>query len=509
MRGVNPAPDFETFVELARTANLVPVYGERLGDLITPVAAALRLFGVLRRPFLLESAEGGEHIGRFSYLGGDPFLEARGEPDGWSLEGRNGDTERLEGDPVDGLSALQARFRTAAVPGTPPFAGGAVGFLGYDSVRWAENIPPPPEPAPEGLAWLGFYDTLLAFDHLRHRILLVANAHVLDPSDRPALRRAYDEAVGRIERLARLLEEPAASALPLDSVDPLGAPDLALRSSMSRDEFTAAVRAAQEYIRVGDAFQIVLSRRIACDVAADPLAIYRALRALNPSPYMFCLDTPGGAVVGSSPEMLVRIENGVVEARPIAGTRRRDPDPEVDLELEHDLLADAKERAEHLMLVDLGRNDIGRVAEYGTVEVPQYMHVERYSHVMHIVSAVRGRLRAGLTPAAALYAGFPAGTVSGAPKIRAMEIINELEGSARGVYAGAVLYSDFAGNLNSCIAIRTILLRDGVASVQAGAGIVVDSVPEREFEETGEKAAAPLRALAWAEAARRVARGER
>ena len=494
-------PAFEGFVAASADATVVPVYMERIGDLLTPVSAALRLAGHVRRPFLLESAEGGEHIGRYSYLGGDPFLELLGDADGLVLRPADGPEQRLEGDPVANLAAVQARYRGAEVAGAPPFSGGGVGYIGYDAVRWAERVPYPRRG--DELPWLymGFYDTLLAFDHLKHRIKLVANAHVQDPKNADGLRRAYDDAVERLTRLAALLDAEAPDCAPLDTVAPAEAPPLPTTEEPSRERFCEGVERARDYIRAGDVFQVVLSRRLECHTDASPLTVYRALRAINPSPYMFCLDTGAAAIVGSSPEMLVRVEDGVVENRPIAGTRRRDADPEIDRRLEEELLSDEKECAEHLMLVDLGRNDIGRVAEYGAVEVPEFMRVERYSHVMHIVSSVRGVLRADVSPTEALFAGFPAGTVSGAPKIRAMEIINELEEHARGVYAGAVLYSDFAGNLNSCIAIRTIVMQDGVARVQAGAGLVIDSRAERELVETDEKAAAPLQALAWADAA--------
>jgi len=501
-------PDFDTFRELAAAHALVPVYAEQLGDLLTPVAAALRTFGQVRRPFLLESAEGGEHIGRYSYLGGDPFLEVIGDAEGIVLHRVGAEPERLDGDPVGELAALELRYRAAAVDGAPPFAGGAVGYIGYDAVRWVEKIPPAARDEMPW-CWLGYYDTLLAFDHLKHRVKIVANAHVPDGDDDQALRAAYDDACARIDALGSRLLERGADAVPLDTVAAAATSPLAVATDLEKPEFAAAVETAQGHILAGDAFQVVLSRGLKCDVSADPLTTYRALRAINPSPYMYCIDTGAAWVVGSSPEMLVRVEDGVVETRPIAGTRRRDSDPAIDAALEEELLADAKECAEHLMLVDLGRNDVGRVARYGSVDLPQFMSVERYSHVMHIVSSVRGRLRDEVHPIEALFASFPAGTVSGAPKIRAMEIINDLEPTARGVYAGAVLYSDFAGNLNSCIAIRTLVMRNGTAELRAGAGITVDSEAGREFEETTEKAAAPMQALAWAEAATRKSRRER
>ncbi|MFQ5742844.1 MAG: anthranilate synthase component I family protein, partial [Acidobacteriota bacterium] len=452
----------------------------------------------------------------------------RGDATGLMARQADGEERSLEGDPVAALAALQRRFRAAPLPGAPPFAGGAVGYVGYDAVRWVERIPDSHPSGDVPWLYLAYYDSILAFDHLRHRAILVANARIADADDRAELRRAHEAAVERLEELAAVLEGDAPQAAPLDlaSATPstracprpqqeadaecglaAGAnrPGLRVEESLAREPFCEAVGLAKELIRAGDAFQIVLSRRLTCHTVASPLSVYRALRAINPSPYMFLLDTGGGHVVGSSPEMLVRVQDGEIETRPIAGTRPRGRDAREDAELEKQLRADEKERAEHLMLVDLGRNDIGRVAAYGTVEVPEFMGVERYSHVMHLVSSVRGQLRPELTAIEALFATFPAGTVSGAPKVRAMEIIDQLEPCCRGVYAGAVLYSDFAGNLDSCIAIRTVVMRQGQAIVQAGAGIVADSQPPREYEETDQKAAAPLQALAWAEAAERAA----
>lgn len=495
------SPGFDEFRARARHGSLVPVHAERLADLVTPVGAAMRLFAALRRPFLLESAEGGEQVGRYSYLGGDPFLEVRGDAGGIVVRDRQGREDRLAGDPVQALARLQTRYRSVADAKAPPFSGGAVGYIAYDAVRWCERIPDPAEPTPLPWAALALYDDVVAFDHLRHRIQLVANAHVGAAGSEEDLRSAYADAIARLERLAALLDGPPGPGAQLD-VAPPAVEGLRLESSVTAGEFCERVERARDYIRRGDAFQVVLSRRLRCRTGAAPLTVYRALRAVNPSPYMFCIDAGDASLVGASPEMLVRVQGDRVETRPIAGTRRRGADERQDGELAAELLADTKERAEHLMLVDLGRNDVGRVARYGTVEVPQYMEVERYSHVMHLVSCVTGRLRPELTATEAMFAGFPAGTVSGAPKVRAMEIINELEGVGRGPYAGCVLYSDFAGNLNSCITIRTVVMRDGMAEVQAGAGIVIDSRPEREFEETGEKAAAGLQAVAWADAAR-------
>jgi len=504
-------PEFEEFAAAARRGNFVPVCAERLADLITPVSAFLRVRRRLRRPFLLESAEGGEHIGRYSFLGGDPFLEVEGDASGLARIDEDGSRHPIEGDPIEQLAELQRRYRAQPVAGAPPFTGGAVGYIGYDAVRWVEDIPAANPPDGE-MPWvsLAYYDNVLAFDHLRHRVVLVANVRVAEDASDTDLQRAYDEAIERLESLSGVLDSSPEAAAPLDEVlgelaGPGGGDD-DVAESLDADAFCAAVEGAKELIAAGDAFQIVLSRRLSRPTSARPLSVYRALRAINPSPYMFILDTGHAHVVGSSPEMLVRVAGGVVENRPIAGTRPRGADAAADNDLEEQLLADEKERAEHLMLVDLGRNDVGRVAEYGTVRVPEFMKVERYSHVMHIVSSVQGTLRADLGPVEALFAAFPAGTVSGAPKIRAMEIIDDLEPASRGVYAGAILYADFAGNLDSCIAIRTIVMRDGRAEVQAGAGIVADSVPRREYEETNQKAAAALAALDWADRAEKVDR---
>ena len=500
-------PEFPEFAAAAERGNFVPVCAERLADLLTPVGAYLRVAGRLRRPFLLESAAGGEHIGRYSFLGGDPFLEVEGDASGLSRLTGDGAREKIDGDPVAVLGELQRRYQAQPVAGAPPFTGGAVGYIGYDAIRWVEDIPES-NPPDYGMPWvsLAYYDSVLAFDHLRHRVVLVANARVPDNATTEQLEAAYEAAIDRLERLSMVLDAEPRAAAPLDEVlaeegasDALGE----ITESLGSEAFCAAVEKAQELIAAGDAFQIVLSRRLTCETAANPLSVYRALRAINPSPYMFLLDTGQAHVVGSSPEMLVRVADGVVENRPIAGTRPRGADEEGDLELEEELIGDEKERAEHLMLVDLGRNDVGRVAEYGTVRVPEFMKVERYSHVMHLVSSVKGVLRAEIGPIEALFAAFPAGTVSGAPKIRAMEIIDDLEPVARGVYAGAILYADFAGNLDSCITIRTIVMRDGRAEVQAGAGIVTDSVPQREYDETNQKAAAALQALSWATRAER------
>ena len=390
------------------------------------------------------------------------------------------------------MKSLIGRYRTATVPGLPRFTGGAVGWFAYDSVRWTEELPA------TGADDLGtddlllrFYDTLLAFDHARRRALIIANAHVDDADDQRALQSAYTGARDRIDRLAGDLAAP----LPPRPAERAAAAPPIVRSNLDRSRYDAMVGRALEYIRAGDIFQVVLSQRFAVETAADPFDIYRALRAINPSPYMFFLNGDGHPVIGSSPEPLLRLQDGRLEYRPIAGTAPRGASDEEDRARAEEMKADDKERAEHVMLVDLGRNDLGRVAEPGSVEVAELMSVERYSHVMHLVSRLTARLRADRHPLDALYACFPAGTVSGAPKVRAMEIIDELEPTRRGLYAGAVGYVDFAGNLDTCIALRTMLVREGTAYIQAGAGIVADSRPDREYQETVQKARALVSAV--------------
>jgi anthranilate synthase component I len=477
------------FRELAAQGTFVPVCKEIMADLLTPVSAFLKIAGHADYAFLLESVEGGEHLGRYSFLGKDPFLVLRAGRDGTATVEQAGVTSELTEAFVPALRRLMTDFKSPAVPGLPRFTGGAVGFLGYDATAWFEQVPLAAGPAPdEGAPAAGFmvFDTVLAFDHLRHRILLISNARIRPDDDLESLYQFACAKIGFLEReLQATLSEPMAAA---------SAP-LVMRSNVTREQFEAAVRKGQEYIAAGDVYQVVLSQRFDVEVEADPFTVYRALRHVNPSPYMFFVRMGPRAIVGSSPEMLVRVENGQVQTHPIAGTRPRGRDEAEDLRLSEELKADAKERAEHVMLVDLGRNDIGRVSEYGTVRVPQFMGLERYSHVMHLVSVVEGKLAADCDRLDALVSCFPAGTVSGAPKIRAMEIVAELEPDRRGLYAGAVGYLDFAGNLDFCIAIRTIVMSGTKASVQAGAGIVIDSNPAAEFEETCSKARALTRAL--------------
>jgi anthranilate synthase component 1 len=488
---------YEEFIELARRGTFVPVYKEILADLLTPVSAFLKIAEHSDYAFLLESVEGGERVARYSFLGKDPFLVLRARA-GRTVEERGGETRELDEPFVAALRRVMSEYRSPYVADLPRFTGGAVGFFGYDAAPWFE-------PA-LGAAWrryddadlageeqAGFmlFDTVLAFDHVKHRILVIANARINPDED---LESAYQFACARIRFVERELERSLSASSRGTGTPP------AVRSNTERAAFEGAVRAAKERIACGDVYQVVLSQRFETSVGSDAFSVYRALRHVNPSPYMYFVRLAGLAIVGSSPEMLVRVEGRHVETHPIAGTRPRGHGDEEDLRLAEELKRDEKERAEHVMLVDLGRNDLGRVCEYGSVRVPQFMALERYSHVMHLVSRVEGRLAEDRDRLDALVACFPAGTVSGAPKIRAMEIIAELEPGPRGLYAGAIGYLDFAGNLDCCIAIRTVVIRDGCARVQAGAGIVADSNPAAEYEESCDKARALLRAIELAQA---------
>ncbi|MDA0256430.1 MAG: anthranilate synthase component I [Chloroflexi bacterium] len=462
----------------ARGETVVPVYREVRADLETPVSAYLKL---ARGPysFLLESAEGGERMGRYSFIGTEPF--------------RVLSCEAADGDPLLAVEEELQRWRAVRVPGLPRFHGGAVGYIGYEAVSHFEPRVRAPERDVLGVpeSWLMFADTLVVFDHLLHTMKVVA--HVRLDGDVEA---AYRQAQWRIDELVERLAQPLAT-LPYAPLDgPAGQP---VTSNWDRGDYLAAVDRTREYIEAGDAIQMVLSQRFSRRTGAHPFEVYRSLRAINPSPYMYFLRFEDAYLVGASPELLVKIEDGRVENHPIAGTRRRGATAEEDALLGEELLADPKERAEHVMLLDLGRNDVGRVAEIGSVSVTQRFDLEYYSHVIHMVSHVEGKLRAGLSPYDALRASFPAGTVSGAPKIRAMEIIAELEPDRRGPYAGAVGFFDMSGNVETCITIRTVLMQGGMAHVQAGGGLVYDSVPEREFEETEHKAGALLAAIDDAE----------
>ncbi|WP_372806173.1 anthranilate synthase component I [Pontiella sp.] len=487
-------------MEKAKQGNLVPVWKEVLADQETPVSAYKRVRKFLRErddashTYLLESVEGGENIGRYSFIGGTPRTIIRA----WGRRveiSTNGNAPEVFED-IDPLEALKAHMKQFAPvvddPSLPRFIGGAVGFMGYDMVSQFEPRVPVIGNDEIGNPDMVFMvtDGLIVFDRVNHKLKIVANAHIGgDPE------AAYDQALAQIDELTQALQTSVSRVL-IDThneVEPLEP-----QSNTTKEEFLNMVEKTKEYIRSGDVIQTVVSQRFEVENEADSLDVYRALRAINPSPYMYCLDMGESAIVGTSPEILVRCEDRKVEVRPIAGTRPRGATPAEDLALEKDLLADPKERAEHIMLVDLGRNDIGRVCEFNSVEVPDLMVIERYSHVMHIVSDVTGKLSAGHDEYDVVRACFPAGTVSGAPKIRAMEIIAELEKSKRGPYAGAVGYFNYNGNFDAAITIRTVILDKNKAYVQAGAGIVADSDPLSEYEETRNKARGMMKALALA-----------
>jgi len=486
-------PDFDQFGSLAKDATLVPVSRTITADLQTPVSAFLSIAAKERYSFLLESVEGGEKIGRYTFLGARPYMIVRSRGADVEVE-RGGRVERRKTDVFQVLRELLTAHRPAQVEGLPPFIAGAVGFFAYDMVRRLERLP---ERARRDIdvpdCVLMFFDRLLAFDHVRHQIHIVAVADV----SREKARRAYDRALGDIAALEKQL---AAGLRDRDLRRRPVRGALNAKATTSPRQFMESVKRAKEYIAAGDIFQVVLSQRLEFTPGVEPFDIYRALRTVNPSPYMYYLRMGDNRVIGSSPEMLVKVSGRKLEYRPIAGTRWRGKDDAEDKRLEEDLRTDEKERAEHVMLVDLGRNDVGRVSEYGTVKVRDLMYVERYSHVMHLVSAIEGKLREDLGPLDAFAACFPAGTLSGAPKVRAMQIIEELEPVRRGVYGGSVLYADFAGNLDSCIAIRTLMMDKKKAFVQAGAGIVADSDPQREHEECLNKAKAVVRAVEIARA---------
>ncbi len=481
-------PSLDEARDLTDSGNFCPVYAEVPADLETPVSAFLKVARG-RGSFLLESVEGGERLARYSFIGTEPYRVLRSGP---AVSGAGGCS-----DPLIEVEAELSRFKAVPLPGLPRFTGGAVGYLAYEVVRYFEPRVPQARSDVLGLpeAVFLFTDTLLVFDHLQHKIKVLSHFRLDGDLD-----ASYRQAVWRIEELVGRLERPLERLPYRAGALPAAAEKAAVASNMSPAEHRAAVLSAKEYIVAGDIIQVVLSQRFQRPTNAHPFEVYRALRTINPSPYMYYRDLGEAHVVGTSPEMLVRVDEGRIDYHPIAGTRRRGRDAAEDAALEEELRGDEKERAEHVMLLDLGRNDVGRVSEPGSVQVPQIMDIERYSHVMHLVSHVSGRLRAGLSPYEALRACFPAGTVSGAPKIRAMEIIAELEADRRGPYAGAVGYFDFSGNLDTAITIRTIVMKDGVAHIQAGGGIVYDSDPAAEYAETETKALALVRAIEQAEA---------
>lgn len=487
-------PSLEEFRKKAARGNLVPVYKEILADMETPVSA-LRKIDNGKYAFLLESVEGGENIAQYSFLGSNPSIIF------WSKNGsvtiiRNGTTEQKNSvdDPIEELRKLMSEFKPVNVKGLPRFHGGAVGFVSYDMVRFFEKLPESPSDeiqVPD--CFFMITDTILVFDHVNHRIKVVSNAHINEGENK--VDEAYFSAKEKIDEIISSLKKPFEYK---NSSKGYWDED-AVCSNFTKEAYEKAVISAKEYIKAGDIVQVVPSQRLCVPVSADAFDIYRALRSINPSPYMYYLKFDGLKIAGSSPEVMVRVENNIVTTRPIAGTARRGGSEDEDEEIAKKLLSDPKEIAEHVMLVDLGRNDVGRVCKYGSVKVDELMIIEKYSHVMHIVSNVTGKLREDKDAFDVLRACLPAGTVSGAPKIRAMEIINELEPSQRGIYAGAVGYFSFSGNSDTAIAIRTVVIKDGMAYVQAGGGVVADSVPENEYYETLNKAKACMKAIQMAE----------
>ena len=485
-------PSYEEFEKKLKKGNLIPVWGEILADFDTPVSA-FRKIETGDYSFLLESVEGGEKWGRYSFLGTEPSVIFRSK--GTKIEiMENGETRNLKGDPVDELRKLHSRYSPVTEPELPRFHGGAVGYFSYDIVRFVEDLPELGED--ELNLWDSLFmitDTVLVFDNINHKIKIIYNAHVENPDE---ARESYGRAVEKIEGIIEKLRKPVSEKSGADKDNPGAAnKSIELESNFKPEDYKEAVRKTKEYIKSGDIIQAVISQRWKTKLDVDPFDLYRALRVLNPSPYMFYFKTDSETLVGSSPEVMVRVEDDHLLSRPIAGTRPRGNTEKEDLQLEEELLADPKERAEHIMLVDLARNDLGRVSETGTVHVDELMIIERYSHVMHIVSNVTARLKQGKDAFDVVKATFPAGTLSGAPKVRAMEIIEETEPGRRGAYGGAVGYFSFSGNMDMCITIRTFVIKGDEIYIQAGAGIVADSDPEREFEETVNKVKALVKAV--------------
>jgi len=480
-------PDFGSFCKLAKKGNIVPVYTEVLADLLTPVSAYINLATGKRYSFLLESVEGGERTARYSFIGVSPYSIFKSKGNTYEIDG----TEH-HGDPLKAIERIFRNFKVAGAESLPPFIGGGVGFFGYDVIRHIETLP---DTTTDDLDFpdisFMFADSILIFDHLKHKIKIVCSARI---EAGRSLKEIYNESIAKIEKIHGELF--SAKFIKKDSKKAAGKKKpVRFKTNMTKEHFKKNVLAAKEYIRAGDIFQVVLSQRFSAKVDTDPFDIYRVLRSLNPSPYMFFLNLDDIKLIGASPEVLVTVRGREITNRPIAGTRPRPADPSKEPRVIQDLLADEKERAEHIMLVDLGRNDVGRVAEPGSVSVTELMAIEKYSHVVHIVSNVVGKLRRDRNAIDALRACFPAGTVSGAPKVRAMEIIDELEPTRRGPYAGAIGYLSFTGFFDTCITIRTIMMKDGIAHIQAGGGIVADSLPEYEYRESTNKARALLLAV--------------
>ncbi|MBW5446631.1 anthranilate synthase component I [Cohnella sp. CFH 77786] len=493
--------ELQQIIRLAGTYNVIPIVRRLMADTETPIRV-FRQFSRDQRAFLLESVEGGVKWARYSFIGTDPFLVMRLKRGEVTFDQEGKVVTLRTDDPLQLIREKLRAYRSPALPELPPFTGGAIGFFGYDLLRYYERKLPAHRTDDLNMDDMHFMfcDKVIVFDHLKQQVLVIGNVHVPDGASDREIESAYRAAVQGIDGTIARLRQPVPQDISRGA--PPQDPELGtIRSNLTKEQFIANVEQAKEYIRAGDIFQVVLSQRFHVETDVDPLQVYRVLRTMNPSPYMYCLKLGDEMIVGTSPEALVKVNGGKLETRPIAGTRPRGATPEEDESLERELLADEKERAEHVMLVDLGRNDLGRVSEFGSVKCDSYMQIERYSHVMHIVSNVTGVLRKDKDFFDAFLSCLPAGTVSGAPKLRAMEIIAELENEARGAYAGAIGYLGFSGSLDTCITIRTIIFKNGKAYVQAGAGIVWDSVPEKEYEETVNKAKAMLKAIRAAEAA--------
>ncbi len=490
--------ELQKVMSLAGEYNLIPIVRHAMADTETPIRLFQHFYRE-KRAFLLESVEGGVKWARYSFIGTDPFMMISGKQGEMVIE-QHGEKRVFKDKPIETLKAYLSSYRSPASNELPPFTGGAIGFFGYDLLQYYEKLPAHrlDDLQMNDLQFM-FCDQIIVFDHFKQQLQVIGNVHIPEQATDEQIRSAYETTVAKITAVLERLQQPPALPVMASGIVPAD-PELGeVHSNVTKEQFIANVEQAKEYIRSGDIFQVVLSQRFSIETEVDPLQVYRILRTMNPSPYMYYLKMDDEVIVGTSPEALVKVDHGRVETRPIAGTRPRGKTPEQDLQLERELLADEKERAEHLMLVDLGRNDIGRVCEFGSVTCDSYMEIERYSHVMHIVSNVSGKLRADKDFFDAFVSCLPAGTVSGAPKLRAMEIIAELENEARGAYAGAIGYLGFGGSLNTCITIRTIIFKQGKAYVQAGAGIVWDSVPESEYMETVNKAMALLKAIRAAE----------
>ena len=482
--------DYTEFIHLSKSFKTIPVYKRVLADLLTPISAYMKLAKDAKYAFILESVEKGEKYGRYSFIGRNPNLIISSEGKNTKIY-KDGKWNQKSMKFIDYIRSIQKKYHAPKLSGVPHFTGGLVGYMGYESIVWVEDVPIYEKDmlqCPDAVFML--FNELIAFDHLQNEIILFSNVQIDEGVD---LEEAYADALKSIDMMGEDLHTD------IDYQTPIKQKKSDLQSNFTQKEFEDAVRKAQENIKAGDVFQLVLSQRFYRETSVDPITLYRALRNINPSPYMFHIHMESFDVVGASPELLVKVEDGEIEIRPIAGTRKRGQNKEEDAILAEDLLNDKKERAEHLMLVDLGRNDVGRSAEFDSVSVKEFMVVEYYSHVMHIVSDVRGKLRKGKDVLDALYSGFPAGTLTGAPKIRSMEIIHELEPQRRGIYSGAIGYFDFTGDMNTCIAIRTMVLKDKKVYFQSGAGIVYDSDPTKEYEETINKAKAINSAIDLAE----------